>query len=350
VEAIGKSLSLKAARDVCRAWIAEEPDNPQPYYFLAEAEISKNGDLAGAEAAAARSAELTLAGSGWFYGDFADLGIKQRLPLTYALLAQARRGLGRYSDALADIKAAKSLTKETRPDFAAIEASIWGALGAAEHAEACWLEARALGHPGAESEIRAIYEKRFGTSEGFAEYLDKKLKGPAVPAAPGAPRAAGAGPAGGRKPAPDMTLKTLDGREVKLADLKGKVVVLNFWFVNCAPCRAEMPGLNKLVDGLRGQDVVFLGVATDPAEPIRDFLKKFSFKYEIVPEGTAAANAFGVSVYPTHILIDKAGNIAHFLTGGGTDIHERLALLVAALAKEPYGGAGREGLREEAHR
>ena len=101
VSEIGGNLSLKTARDVYRAWISAEPDNPQPHFYLAEAEMSKGGDLAAAEAAAARSAELTLAGHHWFYGDFADLGIKMRLPETYALLARARRGLGRYADALA---------------------------------------------------------------------------------------------------------------------------------------------------------------------------------------------------------------------------------------------------------
>jgi peroxiredoxin len=332
---IQSNLSLEAARAVCQAWISEEPDNPQPYHHLAEIELAKKGSLAAAEAAALRSAELALAGHHWFYFDFGDLGIKLRLPLTYGLLAQARRGLGRYADALAAIRAAKSLTKETRPDYTALEASIWADLGAEDQAETCWLEARALGHPGAEAEVLAIYKKRRGTADGFEEYLDKKLKGPASPPKPGATGAAAPGPGSGRRPAPDLTLKTLDGRDVELSDLKGRVVVLNFWFVNCAPCRAEMPDLNKLVDGHRGRDVVFLAVATDKAEAVRAFLEKHPFKYEIVPEGTAAANAFGVISYPTHILIDKAGHVAHFLVGGGAGRMEQLTALIAALAKEP---------------
>jgi peroxiredoxin len=328
-------LSLEAARAVCQAWISEEPDNPQPYHHLAEIELTKKGSLAAAEAAALRSAEMALAGHHWFYGDIGDLGIKMRLPSTYALLAQARRGLGRYGDALAAIRAAKSLTKETRPDYTALEASIWADGGAADQAEACWLEARAQGHPGADAEIRAIYEKRRGSAEGFEEYLEKKLKGPASPTKPGSMGAAAPGPASGRRPAPDLTLKTLDGREVRLSDLKGRVVVLNFWFVNCAPCRAEMPDLNKLVDNHRGRDVVFLAVATDRADAVRAFLGKQPFKYEIVPEGTATANAFGVISFPTHILIDKAGHVAHFLVGGGAGRMEQLTALIAALAKEP---------------
>ena len=111
-----------------------------------------------------------------------------------------------------------------------------------------------------------------------------------------------------------------------------------------------MPGLNKLVDAHRGQDVVFLGVATDRADAIRDFLKKFPFKYEIVPEGTATASAFGVSVYPTHILIDKAGRIAHFLVGGDAGRLEQLATLIAALTKEPGAGTVSGGIEEEARR
>ena len=335
---IQSNLGLEAARAVCQAWISEEPDNPQPYHHLAEIELAKKGSLAAAEAAALRSAELALAGHHWFYFDFGDLGIKLRLPLTYGLLAQARRGLGRYADALAAIRAAKSLTKETRPDYAALEASIWADLGAEDQAETCWLEARAQGHPAAEAEVLAIYKKRRGTAEGFEEYLDKKLKGPASPPKPGATGAAAPRPASGRRPAPDLTLKTLDGREVNLSDLKGRVVVLNFWFVNCAPCRAEMPDLNKLVDGHRGRDVVFLAVATDKAEAVCAFLEKHPFKYEIVPEGTAAANAFGVISSPTHILIDKAGHVAHFLVGGGAGRMEQLTALIAALTKEPGSG------------
>jgi len=128
-------------------------------------------------------------------------------------------------------------------------------------------------------------------------------------------------------------LTTLGGREVKLAELKGRVVVLNFWFVGCAPCRAEIPDLNRLVDEYQGRDVVFLAVARDKAGMVREFLKEIPFKYGIVAEGVPTAEAFGVELYPTHILIDKAGNVAHVLSGGGADKYQELAPLIDALLK-----------------
>jgi thiol-disulfide isomerase/thioredoxin len=264
-----------------------------------------------------------------------------RLPAVYKMLAEIRSERGAYAAALADIKAARSLTKETRPDHVKVEASIWTKIGAFGKAEACWLEARSLGDKGAEKELRAIYEKRRGTAEGFEEYLARKTQTPdaaggGTGAAAGATAAAGggsAGTAGGKREAPGLAFKTLDGREAKLADLKGKVVVLNFWFIGCAPCRVEIPGLNKLVEEYKSKDVVFLGFASDEEELLREFLKENPFKYEIVPRGGTAANLFGVSVYPTHIIIDKAGAVAYFLTGGSPERHEQLAPLIDNLLR-----------------
>jgi thiol-disulfide isomerase/thioredoxin len=58
--------------------------------------------------------------------------------------------------------------------------------------------------------------------------------------------------------APEFDVVAVDGKRLKLSALKGKVVVLNFWFIGCAPCIAELPALNKLVDEYKGEDVVFI--------------------------------------------------------------------------------------------
>jgi tetratricopeptide (TPR) repeat protein len=129
-----------------------------------------------AEEAAAKAVELALSGNFRFFGDIGGGLTEIKLPALYAMLAEVRRDLGRYAEALADIKAARSMTKETRPDHAGIEASIWAVLGAYAKAEACWLEARGLGHKDAEKALRAIYEKGRGTAEGFDEYLAEKAK------------------------------------------------------------------------------------------------------------------------------------------------------------------------------
>src|SRR5258708_8850388 len=86
------------------------------------------------------------------------------------------------------------------------------------------------------------------------------------------------------KPAAVFTAKTLDGKSVSLTDLKGKIVVLNFWFIACAPCVAEMPDLNNLVEKYRSRDdIVFLAPASDDAKHLSDFFQKHSFKYQIIP-------------------------------------------------------------------
>lgn len=332
-----EKLPLETARAVCAAWAGDEPENPAPFYYLAWAEKAKGGTRAEAESAAGKALELYLKGQARFYGDIGGSLTQMRLPAIYTMLAELRADRGAFAAALADVKAARSLAKETRPDYAKVEASIWTTLGAFDRAEACWLEAIALGHKEAEKELRTIYERRRGTAEGFEDYLARKVQAPAQAAGragTGAAPAAGAVAAAGARPAaPDLAFKTLDGREAKLADLKGKVVVLNFWFIGCAPCRVEIPGLNKLVEEYKGKDVVFLAFASDEEKLLREFLEESPFKYEIVPRAGAAAGLFGVSVYPTHIIIDKAGAVAYFLTGGSPERHEKLVPLIDNLLR-----------------
>ncbi len=199
-----------------------------------------------------------------------------------------------------------------------------------------------MGNKEAEEGLREIYATRHGGEAGFAEYLEglmekPKSGGTAAGAGSGANAPAGASAStsssGGKGPAPDFAVTTLDGSDLKLSDLKGKVVVLNFWFIGCAPCRVEMPGLNTLVEEFGGSDVVFVGFATDPADPLREFLAKIEFKYRIVPEASKIASLYGVSLYPTHILIGKDGQIAYFLTGGSPDRHEQLRPLIQNLLR-----------------
>ncbi|WP_345952655.1 redoxin domain-containing protein [Mucilaginibacter sp. PAMB04168] len=64
--------------------------------------------------------------------------------------------------------------------------------------------------------------------------------------------------------APNFSGQTLDGTNFHLADLKGKVVVLNFWFIACAPCRMEVTPLNEVVKQFAGKDVLFMSIARDP--------------------------------------------------------------------------------------
>jgi peroxiredoxin len=124
--------------------------------------------------------------------------------------------------------------------------------------------------------------------------------------------------------APPFAATAMSGKTYNLADLKGKVIVINFWSTRCINCVDETPNLNALVDSYKGKDVVFIAFAHDAAERVQKFLKKNPFKYEIVPAGLQEmivpygepiGNGFFDIPFPTHILIDENGIIQVNQTG-----------------------------------
>lgn len=113
--------------------------------------------------------------------------------------------------------------------------------------------------------------------------------------------------------APAFTAKTLDGNRVDLTSLKGKVVVLNFWFIGCPSCRAHQPKLNELKAKFAGRDdVVFLAITADPASDVNKYLSKERFDYPQTTDADALIKAFKVAVYPKNIVIDKNGEIVYW--------------------------------------
>ena len=108
----------------------------------------------------------------------------------------------------------------------------------------------------------------------------------------------------------------IKGNKFNLKELAGKVVVLNFWFINCAPCRMEIPELNKMVSKYKNNpNVVFLAVSLDFKSEIRDFLKKSPFLYNIMDNGEWLAKSYNVNAYPTHVVIDRSAKILFHSTG-----------------------------------
>ncbi len=108
----------------------------------------------------------------------------------------------------------------------------------------------------------------------------------------------------------------INGNKINSKDLAGKILVLNYWFINCPPCRAEMPELNAMVDSFQHNDkVVFVAVALDDASSIKEFLNLHAFKYRIVDDGRYYANEYRINSYPTHVVIDTEGKV-YFHTSG----------------------------------
>ncbi|KXH83634.1 TlpA family protein disulfide reductase [Chryseobacterium kwangjuense] len=117
------------------------------------------------------------------------------------------------------------------------------------------------------------------------------------------------------KPAKDFSVTDIHGRSYNLKDLKGKIVVLNFWFTKCKPCLIEIPELNKLVDKYSQKDVVFLGITFDNKKVLQNFLTKKEFKYHIIPGAKGTISKYQVNSYPTHVIIDKNSNIVFSSNG-----------------------------------
>lgn len=113
----------------------------------------------------------------------------------------------------------------------------------------------------------------------------------------------------------NFTATTIKGEKIQLKKLQGKVVVLNFWFVACPPCRMEIPELNELTREFAGKEVVFIGVALDEKENVEEFLKQTPFDYQQVPSGRSIANQYGVKGYPTHAVLDKSGKVVFQTVG-----------------------------------
>ncbi len=108
----------------------------------------------------------------------------------------------------------------------------------------------------------------------------------------------------------------IEGNAVNLKSAKGKIIVLNFWFINCGPCRREIPELNVLVDSFKkNENVLFVAVALDEKASLKRFLEKMPFNYSIINDGRFIASNYGVRLYPTHVILDTEGKV-YFHTSG----------------------------------
>ncbi|HTZ49458.1 MAG TPA: TlpA disulfide reductase family protein, partial [Verrucomicrobiae bacterium] len=120
-------------------------------------------------------------------------------------------------------------------------------------------------------------------------------------------------------PAPDFALNDLGSHAIKLSEMKGKVVLLDFWATWCAPCREALPDLELLNRDFKDKGLVVLGVDAEDAKDQAEFLSKFGYTFRsLVDYGDKVKNLFGVGGIPTTVLIDQKGTIQIFDTGTST--------------------------------
>ncbi len=120
--------------------------------------------------------------------------------------------------------------------------------------------------------------------------------------------------------APDWSLPTLTGDTVRLADLRGQVVLVDFFYKSCAPCCAAMPFLQQLHEKYKDQGVVMIGIDPydDPVkDEMADFLAKRGVTYPVLFSDRELSDTYRVSGYPTLFFIDREGKIAKVVVGYG---------------------------------
>lgn len=118
-------------------------------------------------------------------------------------------------------------------------------------------------------------------------------------------------------PAPKFTLKTFDGKTVNLSDLKGQVVMVNFWASWCTPCRQEMPKLNELYASYKKAGFTLVGINLDEVKADAEgFMNKVPVKFPVLhdPDGKVA-DLYKNQAMPSSYFIDRKGNLAYLHQG-----------------------------------
>jgi cytochrome c biogenesis protein CcmG/thiol:disulfide interchange protein DsbE len=140
-------------------------------------------------------------------------------------------------------------------------------------------------------------------------------------------------PAAQRKSAPEFALMDPAGKSVKLADYRGKIVLLNFWATWCGGCKEEMPWYSQFEKtyGAQGFAVVGVSLDEDGWGIVKPFLAKTPIPYRIVLGTAATGKIYNVDAMPVSYLIDRQGRIAVSYTGlvDRANIEQNIKLMLA---------------------
>ena len=145
---------------------------------------------------------------------------------------------------------------------------------------------------------------------------------------------------------PPLALQDLDGRSHRLEDYRGKVVLVNFWATWCAPCREEMPSMNRLRASLAGRPFAVLAVNLAESEAsIRRFMEQVPLDFTVLLDrDSGAARAWRARVLPVSFIVGPDGRIRYWALGEIDWTQERVRKAIAALLPPAAAQGGRARL------
>jgi peroxiredoxin len=135
------------------------------------------------------------------------------------------------------------------------------------------------------------------------------------------------------KMAPDFTVTNVDGQQIKLGDLKGRRVVIDFWATWCPPCLKEIPHFDQLSRETPHDDLEIIGISVEDPAVVKKFAKEHNLPYSIVSAADLPSPFGEVQKIPTTFIIDRHGIIQSVLEG----YHDLSELKKLAVAQD-YAG------------
>lgn len=132
--------------------------------------------------------------------------------------------------------------------------------------------------------------------------------------------------------APDFELQSGEGKTVRLKDLRGNVVLIDFWATWCGPCKLAMPGVQEVHEHFKDKNVKVLGISTwENGDKVNDpikYMKDQGFTYGLLVEGDEVAAAYKVRGIPTFFVVDKDGKVAHVNVGYDPEGEKKLIKII----------------------
>jgi peroxiredoxin len=127
-------------------------------------------------------------------------------------------------------------------------------------------------------------------------------------------------PSGGNVAA-DFKLQDMNGNDVRLSDYRGKVVLLEFWATWCPPCRASIPGIEKIFETYKDKGLVVLAVSLDEGgwDSVKSFISSNRMTYTVLKGNDDVSASYQVRTIPMMLIVDKEGRISKRYLGFGNE-------------------------------